>query len=333
MSSNEVPHVAVVVLNWNGWQDTIACVESVLESSHSRLSVIICDNASRDDSIVRIQAWGRTVASGSPGFTFIDRTIHPTADTSSAADLQGTVTLLQAGRNGGYASGNNVGVRTALTDSSVAAIWILNNDTVVDEGALTEALGVLSSDPHIGLVGATLRYLDRVDVIQCQGGGRFNPRKGIAETIGAGRAVSEAIPTEKVIEELDFINGAAVLVSRQMLETVGLMAEHYFLYWEELDWASRARPRFKLSYAPAAIVMHKVGAAIGTKDGGEGSDLSEYYYNRNRIRFCQRHSRRSLPYVYLQLSWNAFQALLKGRVGRCRLLARVILGLPGPVPA
>ena len=326
------PHVAVVVLNWNGWADTIASAESILRSDHAALSITICDNASVDDSVERIRAWGRTINSIFPKFAFVDRSgAVKRAGEERIKDLCGTVTLLQAGSNGGYAAGNNVGIRAALKDLSVSAVWILNNDVIIEPTALNEALQVLSSDETIGLVGSTLCYMDDPQRIQCQGGGRFDRRKGLAETIGAGESTSRPIPADDVIAEMDFVNGAAVLVSRRLLETVGLMSEDYFLYWEELDWAYRLRPQFRLGYAPRAKILHKVGASIGTKDGGEGSPLSEYFYNRNRIRFCQRHSRESLPYVYTQLCWNVLQALLRRRPQRALLLTRAIMGLPGPM--
>ncbi|QEM45235.1 glycosyltransferase family 2 protein [Mycolicibacterium grossiae] len=329
--STATPHVAAVVLNWNGAEDTITCVESLLRSTHPCLSVIICDNASRDDSVERIRGWGATISTSHPTFAFKEWTPHDVG--RSGNDLAGTVNLVRSERNGGYAAGNNLAMRFALEDPSVVAVWILNNDVVVEESALTEAWAVLRDDDRIGIVGATLRYYERSDVIQCQAGGSFVPRKGLAETIGAGRPATDPLSADHVLSRLDFINGAAALVSRRMIETVGMMSEDYFLYWEELDWAYRARSIFQLSYAPAAVIRHKVGASIGTNDHGEGSVLSEYYYNRNRLRFCWRHSRTSLPYVWMQLSWDLLRAIASRRRRRATVLSRAMLGLPGPQPS
>jgi GT2 family glycosyltransferase len=122
-------------------------------------------------------------------------------------------------------------------------------------------------------------------------------------------------------------------VSRAFLETVGLMAEDYFLYFEELDWAERARHRFTLGYASKSLVRHKVGASIGTHDFGKSSPLSVHFMTRNRVRFCWRFRKAALPYVAADLIYQMARAGLRGDWRRVQLLAAAALQRPFTTPA
>lgn len=117
-----------------------------------------------------------------------------------------------------------------------------------------------------------------------------------------------------------------MLVSRQFVEQIGLMSEDYFLYFEEVDWAVRAKGRFSLGYAPKSIVYHKVGASIGTSSNPAKKSLTCDYYNiRNRILFTRRYYPFFLPTVYLVLALELLLRLLCGRLDRTIMIARQML--------
>jgi GT2 family glycosyltransferase len=105
--------------------------------------------------------------------------------------------------------------------------------------------------------------------------------------------------TAQVVDEhLDYVVGASMLISRAFLETVGLMEEDYFLYFEELDWALRAKGRFRLTYCPNSIVYHKEGGSLGSSSTPRNRSVtSEYYWTRNRIHFTMRFYPYALPLV------------------------------------
>lgn len=141
------PSVFVLVLNWNGWQDTVKCVESLKFLSYPNYQIVVLDNASTNDSVVQI------------------RRVHP------------DVTLIETGANLGFAGGNNVGIRFAL-ERDAKYVWLLNNDTVVDPNALTALVERAKNDTKIGLVGSILYYMDEPKRIQAWGGGKVSQYSG-----------------------------------------------------------------------------------------------------------------------------------------------------------
>lgn len=306
---------AVIVLNWNGWADTERCLHSLLRLDADDYSIIVCDNASSDGSPERLRRW---IVGSLPSLN---------AQRQGCGRQPIEVTLLETGGNLGYAGGNNVGLRHALA-RGFAHFWILNNDCEPAPDALDWLRRRVAEDGRIGLCGATLVYADGDGRVQTRGGGRFSRLKGRGSAIGGMGRVDARVERAAIEREMGYVSGASVLVTRAFLQAVGPMSEDYFLYWEELDWWVRARGRFRLGYAPQAIVRHRVGASIGTSDHGEGSALSTYYLTRNRVKFCWRHSRVSLPFVYADLGRRVAANVVRGRWERATLLLRAIAGLP-----
>ncbi len=175
------------------------------------------------------------------------------------------------------------------------------------------------------MCGSTLLYADKPETIQNLGGAGFSRLKGIGYALGEGTHRSTPVNRSTVEDELRFVSGASMLVTREFLETVGLMQEDYFLFGEELDWAFRSRNQFRLGYAPQSIVYHKVGAAIGTR---VQSPLSEYYMTRNRIKICLRFSKVSLPFVFLDLCRAITRYCARGHWDRAKLIVHAVVGLP-----
>jgi GT2 family glycosyltransferase len=331
--------LAIIVLNWNGWRDTNACIESLFALENENLHLYLCDNASSNDSVVRIREWlglhlepsnQKRLASGRTGFELRDLFDHsPAPDPAAVAQISAanSLTLLQTGRNGGYAFGNNVGLRQALNDDC-DYFWVINNDTEVEPDALTWLCRRMAADPKVGICGSTLVYAGQRDTIQTWGGSAFKPLRGWAFALGAFKKRTDPIDAAAVEAEMTYVNGASMFVSRKFLEQVGLMKEDYFLYWEEIEWAKRARGRFVMGYAPQSIVYHKVGATIGTQDSGESSPLSDYYMIRNQVRFCLQYSRISLPFVVFDIGRNVVRSLRRKRPKRVATLLRALFGLP-----
>jgi len=308
----------VVLLNWNGWQDTIECLESLFRLRGEEYRVVVCDNASSDDSVDKIGLWAQgKLETGATNAKLSGVISPPVAKPikyavltrreaeSGAVDMQVPLTLIQTGGNLGFAGGNNVGLRFALRDPNCQYFWLLNNDTVAAPRALTAMLDLMRNQPEVGLCGSlTLSYHDP-EVVQAQGGHRY--RRWTARVLRAPalevRALSATPP------RMDYVNGASMLASRRFLETVGLLEESYFLYFEELDWAMRARGRFALGYAPQSVIYHKEGASIGSStDRRTRSVVSDQYLARSRVLFTRRFFPWALPSV---LAWTSFAALYR----------------------
>jgi len=312
------PAVAVIVLNWNRWRDTIENLESVLRLDYPNLAVIVCDNDSTDGSVEKIEAWAKgEMAAPVAHAQMAAYTMPPLAKPVDFVRISCSevdhghrsmprVTLIETGANLGYAGGNNVGLRYAL-NQGFAYFWLLNDDTVVPPDALKPLVERLERDSHVGLCGSTLRYYAAPDVNQELGGCAYYPLLGMARRLGSDTPASDAIDAQAVERRLGFVSGAAAFVSRPFLEDVGLMCEDYFLYCEEIDWATRARGRYHLAYAPDSIVYHKKGASIGSKTlSRRRSADSSYYLWRARFMF----TRRFYPFGLPGLSVFAFFALL-----------------------
>jgi len=219
---NDEPLVGCVIVNWNGWRDTVACLDTLRSIEYSSLFVVVVDNGSSDDSVSRIQA------------------AHP------------TVRLLETGENLGFSGGNNAGIREAMR-RDVKYLWLLNNDTEPSPWALSELVRTAEADFRLGAVGSVLHYASASQKIQAWGGGWINLWTGYS---------SHATTPPKPGRRLDFLNAASMLVRRTALEDVGLMDDRFFLYYEDADLCFRLRKNgWGLGVAPHARVLHKVNAS------------------------------------------------------------------------
>jgi GT2 family glycosyltransferase len=223
-----------------------------------------------------------------------------------------------------------VGLRHALHDPEARYFWMLNNDTVVDPAALSAMIRQMEQEPKIGLCGClNLDYANPV-LVQAQGGFGYN--------LWMGRSRAQAACTVNELSssrpQIDYINGASMLASRIFLEQVGLMEESYIHYFEETDWAMRARKKFTMGYARDSVIYHKLGVALGSSaDRAKRSLRSEGYAARSRILFTRRFAPYALPSVIFFTGLSAVHRLTRGDVGRFKtILAWMWKGLTDPIP-
>jgi GT2 family glycosyltransferase len=306
--------VCVVVLNWNGWKDTIECLESLFRLDYPNYFVVVVDNGSTDGSVEQIRKWAS-------GQLPLDITLVPDSlrhlvtppcrkpipveatvngqrtCTGQQRQDQSQLVIIESGRNLGYAGGNNIGIDYALGQCA-DFVWILNNDTVVEPSALGLLVERFQQGERVGLVGATIRDYWPPHSVQCLGGARFDSTTAREARIGMGET-GPAVDVVTVEHQLSYISGACVLVSRQFLEKVGLMNEDYFLFYEELDWALRARVWFGCGLAAGALVYHKEGAKSGSRvvSGHYRSPVAEYWLTRSLVLLYRRYFRDSMSRV------------------------------------
>jgi GT2 family glycosyltransferase len=243
--------VSTIILNWNGWQDTIECVESCRKLSYENFRILIVDNGSSDNS-------GTILRKRFP-------------------DLE----VLQTGANLGFAGGNNVGIRHAFQQGA-DYVWLLNNDTVIDAEALSALVRAADGDESIGMAGSKIVYHDNPRLLW-YAGAVLDPEKphrlhhrGLNEE-DRGQ-YDTGCPT-------GYITGCSLLARREMVASVGLLDEDLFLYFEDADWSARAAARgWKLVYCPQSLVYHKVSMSVG----GPASPLTFYYSARNLLYFVKR---------------------------------------------
>ncbi|MGC2476934.1 MAG: glycosyltransferase family 2 protein [Candidatus Sulfotelmatobacter sp.] len=337
------PKVHIVVLNWNGWRDTIECLESLFHQEYPDYTVVVCDNGSSDHSLQKIAAWANAQISAESTNSQLAHLLLPPhktpilyheftreeAESSSASDRVPLI-LIQNGANVGFAAGNNIGLRYALADPNCQYCWILNNDTVVEPNALSAMVRLMQQKPEVGLCGSLNLDYHHPDLVQARGGKIYNQwtarvRRLPPRALGA----LDSRPSR-----MDYVNGASMLASRAFLEGVGLMEESYFLYFEELDWAMRAKGKYMLGYAPDSVIYHKQGATIGSHgDRRQRSLLSDQYLSRNRVLFTRRFLPWALPTVLVSVCLAATERLCTGDAQRAgSMLSSMLSGLAGRIP-
>lgn len=318
-------HAAIVILNFNGWQDTLACVTSLLADPllPCPVSIVVADNASRDGSLNHLATQLPPLLPGP--------TLRLTRDEANAGQGAAPPTgpaqlvLIDNAANLGFAAGNNTGIRWALA-AGADVVWLLNNDTEVEPGALAALVARCQADPAIGLCGSKLIYHGNRRMVQARGGSRYNPATGLGQHIGVGEPTDAPEDAQDIEQSLDYVVGASMLATRRFLLDVGLMAEDYLLYFEEIDWAMRGRRAgYRLGYAPGSVVFHKEGASIGSSHLHRGSLLSHQFKSRNRLLFTRRFHpellgavRRTMLFEVLvwlkrrefRLAWTLLSALL-----------------------
>lgn len=309
--------VAAIILNYNGYNDSIACMESVLASDLPPRWVFLVDNASTDDSLHQFESWakGETAApreaSNTPPYPKPVTLHHVIPGAANKEPINSGIVLVHNPENNGYAAGNNVGAALAL-EWGADAVWILNNDTVVEKTALGALSNRLFSKERPGLCGALVCYYHDKDTVQCQGGGKTNPWTGLSICYGNGMPVEEAkkIPPEAIEPVMNFVYGASVMASRQFLLDVGLMDERFFLYCEEQDWGYRAQGKFDFAYASDAVVYHKEGATTGFSKTTMNS-LSLWRLTRSRVLVTLKHKPLAIPVVLASIFFAAARLFIR----------------------
>ncbi|MFC1811500.1 glycosyltransferase family 2 protein [Thermodesulfobacteriota bacterium] len=353
--SSQHPNVKVyiIIVNFNGWSDTIECLESVFRMNYNNYSVIVVDNASDDGSVEKIKMWatGKLNVWRSRRNVLRDKSFPPIlkpisfVEHSFLVDGEGSNTvianlpkvdfsaeksfvLIESERNHGFSGGNNIGIRYASNIGDFQYIWLLNNDTVVNSNALTELVKRIRQKSKVGFCGSTLLYYYNPKKIQALAGGTYNKWFACPNHIGSMQNADRHAGTIEVEKRLFYIVGASLLVSKEVIDEVGLMSEEYFLYFEELDWVIRSRDRFSLSYAPGSLVYHKVGASTGESEiRTNKSELSDYYWTKNRLLLTRNHFPYALPTVYLSLLVAILNRIIRKQWDRVIMIMKIMFGL------
>ena len=319
--------IYTVLVNWNGWRDTIACLGALQAARHHGLTVVVCDNKSGDGSIAELGAWADSrlrrdpAPFPEPGLARLERgTIWQADDAGAPGAAPFRLVLLELDGNLGFAGGNNAGIALALTDPACRYIFILNNDTEVAPDALIALERKLDENPALALCGATLVYHDQPDLVQGLGG-TYNPYAARAGRLHAEGSVG-ALPSEAEIEpRIEFVIGAAIFARPEVLRRTGGLSEQYFLYYEELDLSRRLLPGERMGWARDAVIRHKVGGTIGTgARSARASDLSIYYDHRSKIRYYATYLRRYMPFLMASIARSMLAYTRKGDLRAARVI-------------
>jgi GT2 family glycosyltransferase len=268
------PRVYAIVLNWNRFEHTRRCVESLEACGYADLRIVVVDNASADGSGARLRA-----------------------------ALAG-VAFVQNEANLGFARGCNVGIRRALEDPACAYVLLVNNDATLAPNGLTAAVRAAERDARAAVVGGKVLESPASRKIW-YAGGYIDRWRGQAMVRGFGEIDTGRYDT---VGEVGFATGGLMLIRRRVLDTVGLLPEEYFFGVEEWDFSlSVRRAGLRLLYVPAFLAYH-------AGDGSHWNYSPKYVYNyyRNKLIFQQKFLPRGL-FPAWKLAFALYGALLARR--------------------
>lgn len=300
--------VAIVIVNYNGSRDTIACVKSLLLSTYEQYRIIIVDNASNVENLSLLKNGlneYRLVSQGSNIYYYLNRKII----------------LLISSYNGGFAVANNIGAKYVIDNfCELDNIWFLNNDTIVKSDTLKLLADYLnSSDPKLGILGNKLLFLDNPKKIQAIGG-TYNKIFARCNHVGAYE-IDEG-QYENCKKKIDYVVGASMFVKKSFIMDVGFMSEDYFLYFEELDWIIRGKYRgWYFDCLLDAIVFHKEGGSTKVLQN-RISEIADVCQLRNRILFTKRFFPLFLISVLPACLMTIASRFFKGDILRSRILLK-----------
>src|SRR4030067_3369990 len=240
LNSVLTPKIYIVILNWNGINDTLGCIDSIQTLVYKNYELIVVDNGSEDNS------------------SKIIRERYP------------NIIVIENESNLGYADGNNVGIEYALQHNA-DYVWLLNNDTFVDRNALTALVEIGEKNSEVGILGSKIFYYDRPNYIWFAGA-MINWKRAESNHIGQNEVDRKQYD---FIREIDRVTGCSMLVKRCVCERIGLLDGKLFLYTEEVDWCGRAKKNgYKIYYVPDSKVYHKISSSTGLN-----FERIFYYYN------------------------------------------------------
>jgi hypothetical protein len=245
------PAISIVVLNWNGKDDSLECLTSLRSIDYPRFDVVFADNGSVDGSIDAVR--------------------------SSFPEVK----IVENGKNLGYAEGNNRAIRYAFNNGAEAVV-VLNNDTIADPGLLRAFADAYEKLPDAGMLGAVSFHYDRPQVIAAAGG-YWDPVALRTRHIAGHETVAKLPSTDPFIVE--YIVGCAVFVPKETVTRIGYLDSDFFLNGEDVDWGLRVAKNNLVNYTvPAAKIWHKVAVSFGGN-----SPLWWYFMTRNTLLWTERH--------------------------------------------
>ncbi len=221
-----LPTVTIILINYNGVDDTLDCLESLKEIDYPNFRIVVVDNNSSGDDVNIIK--------------------------SKYADFISKIICSE--QNLGFSGGNNLGIKYALENNS-DYVLLLNNDTIVEQDFLSVMINKSNEYPEAGIITCRINYFDKKDVAWYSGG-------YISKIKGSGFDLN--LPQNSNDTFCSFASGCNLLIKKEVIEKVGLLDEKYFLYLEDTDYCARAiENRFKIFFTNETKIYHKVCSTTG----------------------------------------------------------------------
>jgi len=260
-----MPKIYIIILNWNGLDDTLECLKSLGKIDYPNYKIVLVDNKSKNDE-------GQIIKQRYPE-------IH----------------LIQNKKNEGFSEGNNIGIRYALKKGADYILY-LNNDTVVSPDFLSILVDYSQKHEKAGVVGPKMLYYDS-DKIWFNGGMVYW-WLGFSRHLERLKQNAQSKITSPL--EVDYITSCCCLVKKEVFEKIGLLDSSFFIYYDEVDWCFKAsKAGYKNVVIPAAVIRHKVSSASGVEGSQAITPFQAYFQARNAIVFGRRNFSGFKKFIFL----------------------------------
>lgn len=268
--------IAIILVNYKGYKDTLECIKSIKESSFTNYKIIVVENASGEKELFCKD-------------TFINQ----------------NSTVLFAKHNDGFSTGNNIGIRYALEQFNPEYVLLLNNDTVIRKDTLEELYSRAQKLKDLGvLTGKIYNYFNKNLLWAAQG--KFNCKTGLADQPLMGKL--DTIDANQ-FSKISFASGCLMLIPSHILKSVGLLDQSFFMYAEDTDYCCRVmNAGFEIYYEPKAVIYHKVSASTG-----HNSISQQYYMFRNNCYIAKKYCVKPW-YGYLRRIYRSVKDVIKGEL-------------------
>jgi GT2 family glycosyltransferase len=324
--------VVILILNWNGGEDTIECLDSLINSKYEPFQIMIVDNGSDDNSLKIIRNYAQALEHPPQNFLSVPPLTQPLrileldegdilTDPLYLKQLcECKLIIMKNKENYGFCEGNNNGIEFISQYLNSDYILILNNDTIVHPDLIKDLTEFAIEDKNRGMVGPTVLYYHEPEKITFQGG-----NLNLCTVHLEHYQLNDKLTDYSLPVKLDYISGCCMLLKTDMLTEVGLLDPDFFLYLEDVDWCVRAhKQKYDIYHLPKARVWHKESVSSQKE-----SPLSLYYGIRNNFLFLKKHcqtKRRYMTYLFLSLDATIY-SLKFLFTGRFKEFHAIILAL------
>lgn len=320
----EASAVGMVILAYKDYENSIACLQKLHAQCELPGRIILCDNGSGNSFVDAIlDKWGKIALENG-----MEKPVEVFCGDTSGAPL----VLLRNEENLGIGGGINQALRFLLRDQACESFWILHNDTLPEPYALSALLGCLKKDEkNIGMVGSTLLFMKN-NLQECAAGGSWKHWTGKSKLLDSGYDKFAHTEYKEIIEQLDYINGASCLITRKLIDSIGLYDERFCFFYEDVDYGLRAKKAgFTLDWATGSIVKHHaphsraLTPVLSLTEEPELTAGIHYFYIRNRFYLLRRENPWAIFFALLTLPISSSHKLYKGQKGLFKIIIRAVL--------
>ena len=267
-----LPKVSIIIVNWNGVEDTIECLDSLINVNYNNYGIILVDNNSSGDDVKVLEERYKN---------YIDK-------------------IIRNDENLGFSGGNNVGIEYALQNNA-DVVLLLNNDTIVEPDFLSKLVEEGNSNKNAGIITPLINYYSNKNIVWFAGGHISKIR-----STGIPYGIDQQEKDYLYNRFCTFASGCCMYIKKEVIEKIGILDENYFLYLEDSDFSFRAyNAGFQILFVGSSRIYHKVSATTSKIH----SLLILYYSIRNRLYFAKKNLNKY--YNFSSIIYLAITVLLK----------------------